>query len=92
MTIGDKIRNEKLQYNVNREATKISALSSSKIDQYEYLTGEEILPSDQSRKIEQANFTYSLVNAFAKQIMTIKNTLKIKEKQLKIRLKNKPRL
>ena len=92
MTIGDKIRNEKLQYNVNREATKISALSSSKIDQYEYLTGEEILPSDQSRIIEQANFTYSLVNAFAKQIMTIKNTLKIKEKQLKIRLKNKPRL
>ena len=82
MTIGDKIRNEKLQYNVNREATKISALSSSKIDQYEYLTGEEILPSDQSRIIEQTNFTYSLVKAFAKQIMTIKNTAENQRKTI----------
>ena len=45
-----------MQYDINREATKISALSSSKIDKYEYLTGEEILPPDQSRIIEQANF------------------------------------
>ena len=54
MKIDYKIRHEKLQYNINREAPKISALSSGKIDKYEYLTGEEILPSDQSRIIEQA--------------------------------------
>ena len=57
--IDDKIRDEKLQYDINREAAKISALSSGKIDKYEYLTGEEILPSDQRRVIEQAKFTYS---------------------------------
>ena len=49
MTIDDKIKDEKLQYNINREAAKISALWSGKIDKYEYLTCEEILPSDQSR-------------------------------------------
>ena len=47
MTIDDKIRDEKLQYNINREASKISALSSGKIEKYEYLTGEEILHSGQ---------------------------------------------
>ena len=47
MTIDDKVRDEKLQYNINREATKISALSSGKIDKYEYLTGKEILPFNQ---------------------------------------------
>ena len=46
MTIGDKIRDEKLQCNINREAAKISALPSGKIDKYEYLTGGEILPSN----------------------------------------------
>ena len=46
MTIDDKVKNEKLQYHINREAAKVSALSSDKIDKYEYLTGEEILPSD----------------------------------------------
>ena len=46
MTIGDKIGDEKLQYDINREAAKISALSSSKTDKYEYLTCEEILPSN----------------------------------------------
>ena len=67
MTIDDKIRDEKLQYDINREAAKISALSSGKIDKYEYLTGEEILPSDQSRIMEQAKFTYfSLGKAFEK--------------------------
>ena len=49
MTIADEIRNEKLQYHVNREAAKISALSSGKIDKYEYLTVEEILPSNQQQ-------------------------------------------
>ena len=42
MTIDDRIRDEKLQYDINREAAKVSALSSGKIDKYEYLTGEEI--------------------------------------------------
>ena len=59
MTIDDKIRDEKLQYNINREVAKISALSSGKIDKYEFLTGEEILPSDQRRVIEQTKFIYS---------------------------------
>ena len=48
MTIDDKIKDQKLQYDINREAAIISALSSEKIDKYEYLTGEEILPSDPS--------------------------------------------
>ena len=61
MTIDEKIRDEKLQYDINREAGKISVLSSGKFDKYQYFTGEEILPPDQSRVIEQANFTYSLL-------------------------------
>ena len=72
MTIDDKIKDEKLQDDVNREAVKISLLSSGKINKYEYLTGEEILPFDQSRIIEQAKFAYSpLGRAFEKQIKTI---------------------
>ena len=59
MTNDDKIRDEKLHYDINREKTKISALSSGKFDKYEYLTGEEILPPDQRRMIEKAKFTYS---------------------------------
>ena len=71
MTIEDKIKYEKPLYNINREAAKISALSSRKIDKYGYLTGEEILPSDQSKVIEQAKVAYfSLVKAFGKQIKT----------------------
>ena len=60
MTIDDKIRDGKLQYDINREAAKISALSSQKIDKYECLSGEEILPSSHRRKIEQAKFKNSL--------------------------------
>ena len=72
MTIDDKIRDKKLQYDINREAAKISALLSGKIDKYEFLTGEEILPFDQSRIIEQAKFTYSpLGKAFEEQTKTI---------------------
>ena len=56
MTIDGKIRDQNLQYDINREAAKISALSSGKVDKYEYLTGEEILPSDRRRLIEQARF------------------------------------
>ena len=59
MTIDDQIRDEKLQYDINREAAKISALSSNKIGKYEYLTGEEILPSNQKQITEQAKFIYS---------------------------------
>ena len=51
MTIDGKIYDGKLQYNNNRKAAKISALSSGKIDKYDYFTGEEILPSDQNRII-----------------------------------------
>ena len=59
MTINDQIRDEKLQYNINREAAKISALSSGKIHKYEYLTGEDVLPSNQQHIIEETKFTYS---------------------------------
>ena len=74
MTIEDQIKDEKPQYDINREVAKISALSSSKLDKYEYLTGEEILPSNQQQIIQQAIFTYSpLGKAFEKQIKTIKD-------------------
>ena len=59
MTVEDQIKDEKLQYDINREAAKIPALSSGKLDKYEYLTGEEILPSNQQQIIDQAKFTYS---------------------------------
>ena len=59
MIIDDNIRYKRLQYNINREAAKISALSSDKIDKYEFLTGEIISLFDQSRMIKQAKFTYS---------------------------------
>ena len=59
MTIDDQIRDEKLQYDINRKAAKVSALSSGKINKSEYLTGEEILPSNQKQIIQQAKFTYS---------------------------------
>ena len=75
LTIDDKVIDEKIQYDINRkaakisalplrkidkyESAKISALPSHKIDKYEYLTGKETLPSDQSRITEQAKFIYS---------------------------------
>ena len=78
MTIDDKIKDEKLKYDINREAANISALSSGKIDKYEYLTGEEILPSDQNRIIEQAKFRHSpLSKAVKKQIKTIEEQLQL---------------
>ena len=80
MTIDDKIRDEKLQYDINREAAKIPALSSGKVDKYEYLTGEEILPPDQRQAIEQAKFTYSNSGKAFKQTKTIKDQ---GEKQIK---------
>ena len=59
MKIHGKIKDGKLQYDINREAAKISELSTGKIDKYKYLTAEGILPSDQSRIVEQAKFAYS---------------------------------
>ena len=74
MTNDCKIRDKKLQYEINRKAAKISALSSGKIYRYEYLTGKDILPFDQSRIIERAIFTYSpLGKAFEKQIKTVED-------------------
>ena len=74
MTIEDQIKDEKLQYDINREAAKISALSSGKIDKYEYLTGEEILPLNQQQIIQQAKFAYSpLGKALEKQRKTIED-------------------
>ena len=74
VTINDQIRDENLQYDINRKAAEISVLSSGKIDKCEYLTGKEILPSNQQQIIEQAKFTYSpLGKAFEKQIKTIED-------------------
>ena len=82
MTIDDQIRDEKLQYDINREAAKISVLSSKKFDKYEYLIGEEILPFNQQQIIEQAKFTYFL----------LEKLLRNKQKQLKIKEENKLKL
>ena len=57
MTINDQIRDVKLQYDINREAAKISALSSGKSRKYEYLTSEDTLPSNQQQLIEKTGFT-----------------------------------
>ena len=75
MTINDQIRDEKLQYDINRKGAKVSALSSGKIDKYEYLTGEEKLPSNQQQIIEEAKFTYysPLGKTFEKQIKLIED-------------------
>ena len=67
MTIDDKIRDEKLQYKITKKAAKLAALSSKKIDKYEYLAGDDILPSNQRQIMEQANFVYySLGKTFEK--------------------------
>ena len=77
MSNDDQIKDKKLQYNINREAAKISAFSSGKIDKYEDLTYEEILPSNQKQIVEQAK----LLKKKQKQL-TIKD--KNKKRQLKI--------
>ena len=74
MTINDQIKDEKIQYDINREEAKISALSSGKLHKYEYLTGEDILPSNQQQIIEQKKFTYSpLGKTFDEQIKRIED-------------------
>ena len=81
MTIDGKIRDEQIQYYFNREAAKIPALSSGKIDKYVYLTGDEILPLILKQIIEQAKLTYYLLgNAFEKHTTTIEDQ---REKQIK---------
>ena len=104
MTINDQIRDERLEHDIIRETATISALSSGKIHKYEYLTGEDILPSNQQQIIEQTKFTYSpLGKAFEKQIKTIEDQepkqvdalkdLKPKEqiKPIKDKSNNKPK-
>ena len=87
MTIEDQIKDAKLQYDINRKAAKILALSSGKIDKYDYLTGEKILPTNRQQTIKQAKCTYSLlVKAFEKQTKTIKGQ---REKQIKAIQDNK---
>ena len=77
MTITDQIKDEKLQYNINREAAKISVLSSGKLHKYKYLTGEDILPSTQQQIIEQTKFKDSpLGRAFDKQMKKTKERKK----------------
>ena len=74
MATDDQSRDEKLQYDINREAAKISTLSSNIFNKNEYLTGEEILSSNQKQIIQQAKFAYSpLGKAFEKQIKTIED-------------------
>ena len=88
MTIEDQTKDEKLQYDINREVAKTSALSSGKLDKY--LTGEEILPSNQQQIIEQAKFTYSpLGKAFEKQTKTIEDQGK---KQIDALVASKPKM
>ena len=90
MTIEDQNKDEKLQYDINREAGKISALTSGKIDKYEYLSGEEILPSNQQQIIEQAKLTYSpLGKAFEKQTKTIEDQGKKQVKAIQDKQINK---
>ena len=79
MIADDKIKDEKLQYDINRETAKISASSSGKIGQCEYLKGEEMLPSNQRQVIEQAKSTYShFGKGFENQTKTIKDQEKSK--------------
>ena len=94
MTINDHIRDKKLQYDINREVAKISVLSSDKIHKYEYLTSEDILPSNQQQIKEQDRFTYSsLGKAFEKQIKTIEDQSKTQVdalENLKLKEETKP--
>ena len=74
MTTDGKIRDEKLQCRINRGAEKRSALSSGQINKYEYITGKEIILSDQRRVIKQAKFIYSPIGkALEKQLKMLEN-------------------
>ena len=85
MAIDDQIEDKKLRYDINIEAPKRSALSSGKIDKYKYLTGEEILPSNQKQTIERSKVIYSrLGKAFEKQTKTSEDQGKKQFDALKI--------
>ena len=74
MTIDDKIRDEKLRFGINREAAKIAALSSGKIDKYDFLIEEQMIPPYQRRVIEQAKFAQSLLGkTFEKETKAIED-------------------
>ena len=66
MTIDDQIRDEKLQYDINREAAKISVLASGKIHKYEYITGEDIIPSNQQQILNKQNLLIFLWEKLSK--------------------------
>ena len=72
MTTDDKIRDEKLQCDSNREAAKISLLWLGKINKCEYLTSEEILLSNQIQDVEQAKCTYCLLKKALKNFKLLK--------------------
>ena len=80
MTINDQIRDEKLQYDINWEAAKMSALSSGKIHKYDYLTGEDILPTNQQQLAISKIDLFPFGKTFLKQIKTIEDQ---REKQIK---------
>ena len=70
MTINEKSRAEKLQYDINRETPKIFALWSGKTNKYEQLTGED----QTTNQSGQTNYSYSpLRRVFYRQIKTIKD-------------------
>ena len=66
MTINVKIRDEKLQYDINREAARISVLSSEKNDKHEYLPREEILDSNRRHIIKKLSLLILLSEKFLK--------------------------
>ena len=92
MATDDKIRDEKLQYDINREAAKISALSSGNIDRHEYLTGEEVLPSGPIQIVQHAKCRYSpLGKTFEKQTekkvdaltsLNVRNKIELKQTEI----------
>ena len=82
MTVDDKIKDEELQYEIKREGTKISVLSSGETDKYEYLTIIETYHPDQSRAIKQAVFTYYTLRKFLEKIKTIEDKRKKQAKAL----------
>ena len=89
MKVNNKIEDKKLQYYFNKEAEKVSALSSGNIDKYEYLTSEEVLPFHQSRIMEKSKFTYfPLGKALGKQTKRIEYQGEKQIRAIKYRLKN----
>ena len=69
MTIDNKIRDEQVRYEFNREAAKISAKTLDTPYKYEYPTGEEIIPSDQKQLVEQIKFQYGPIGKALENLM-----------------------